>query len=99
MAIMAARYPEWRKESPAKMALKLIVVLGAFLLLIYCLLKVLVVNKEPLTADAVSNIVSSHGYTPQETIDIYHYKKPESKRVLDHCIAFESDDIHFEYWF
>lgn len=95
---MAARYPEWRKESPAKMALKLIVVLGAFLLLIYCLLKVLVVNKEPLTADVVSSIISSHGYTPQETTDIYYYKKPESKSVLDHCIAFESDDIHFEYF-
>ena len=33
--LSGARYPEWRKESPAKMAIKLIAVLGVFVLIIY----------------------------------------------------------------
>ena len=96
--ISHARYPEWRKESPAKMAIKLIAVLGVFVLIIYCMLKILIVNKEPLTADKVSEIVSSHGYTPQETTNIYYNSKPDSKKVLEHCVAFQSDDIHFEFF-
>ena len=96
--ISHARYPEWRKESPAKMAIKLIAVLGVFVLIIYCMLKILIVNKEPLKADKVAEIISLHGYTPQETTEIYYNSKPDSRKVLEHCIAFQSEDIHFEFF-
>lgn len=93
-----AQYPEWRKESPAKMALKLIVVLGAFLLLIYCLLKVLVVNKEPLTANAVEIIVLNNGFKVEDITEQYYEGDESFKIALDKCIGFEKDDIHFEYF-
>ena len=96
--ISHARYPEWRKESPAKMAIKLIAVLGVFVLIIYCMLKILIVNKEPLTADKVAEIISLHGYMPQETTGIYYNNKPDSRKVLEHCIAFQNEDIHFEFF-
>lgn len=98
MTMMAARYPEWRKESPAKMALKLIVVLGAFLLLIYCLLKVLVVNKEPLSADAIESIITNHGYHAVDITDQYLERDKGFEVTLDKCVAFQNEDIHFEYF-
>lgn len=96
--LSGARYPGWRKESPAKMAVKLIAVLGVFVLIVYCLLKFLIVNKEPLTADKVTEIVSSHGYKAEDISNQYYEMDNGFKTTLDKCIAFQKDDIHFEFF-
>ena len=93
-----AHYPEWRKESPAKMAIKLIAVLGAFVLIIYCMLKILIVNKEPLTASKVAAIILSHGYQAEDISNQYYEMDEGFKKTLDKCIAFQKDDIHFEFF-
>lgn len=96
--ISNARYPEWRKESPAKMAIKLIAVLGVFVLIIYCMLKILIVNKEPLTADKVAGIISSHGYEAEDITKQYYEMDEGFKTTLDKCVAFQKGDIHFEFF-
>ena len=96
--ISHARYPEWRKESPAKMAIKLIAVLGVFVLIIYCMLKILIVNKEPLTADKVSEIITSHGYKSEDITNQYYAMDEGFIKTLDKCVAFQKDDIHFEFF-
>lgn len=55
-------------------------------------------SKIPSTADEVRAVIISNDYEPTDYTDSYTEKDLSFQLALKECIAFESDDIHFEFF-
>lgn len=54
--------------------------------------------KTPATADEVWVAIEEQGYHPEDISDYYFQKDSGFKVSLKKCIAFEKEDIHFEFF-
>ncbi len=54
--------------------------------------------KTPATTDEVWAAIEEQGYKPEDISDFYYQKDSGFKLTLQKCIAFEDDDIHFEFF-
>lgn len=54
--------------------------------------------KTPATADEVWVTIEEQGYHPEDISDYYFQKDSGFKVTLKKCIAFEEEDIHFEFF-
>ncbi len=55
-------------------------------------------NKIPATPDEVWAAIEKQGYEPTDYTDSYYEADLSFQLSLKECIAFESDDIHFEFF-
>lgn len=55
-------------------------------------------SKIPATSDEVWNAIEEQGYIPEDISAFYYQKDSGFKLTLKKCIAFESEDIHFEFF-
>lgn len=55
-------------------------------------------SKTPATSDEVWNAIEEQGYIPEDISAFYYQKDSGFKLTLKKCIAFESEDIHFEFF-
>lgn len=81
-----------------KGVIKLIVVLLLFGLLIWGILELTCKPKTPATSEQVWDAITAQGYDPQDITGSYYNHNSNFKNVLLKCIAFEKDDIHFEFF-
>ncbi len=81
-----------------KGAVKITVVLSLLALFIFLVLKIVIVPKTPATSEQMWNVMVEKGYEPQDITNLYYEKDKNSVDVLNECIAFEKDDIHFEFF-
>lgn len=97
-----AHYMPPSPRAPTKWDLKgvirLIVVLLLFGLLIWGVLKLATKPKTVATSEQIWNAISAQGYEPQDITESYYNHDSGFKNVLLKCIAFEKDDIHFEFF-
>lgn len=56
------------------------------------------IPKEPITSNNMWNILTEYGYEPEDVTEYYCAKDPNFNNKLIKCIAFEKDDIHFEFF-
>ncbi|MGN0547547.1 MAG: hypothetical protein ACI4I3_09455 [Acutalibacteraceae bacterium] len=82
----------------AKGIIKLVLVVGILVILTIALISAFNVQKEPVTADRVCEIIKEQGYNPQDITDKYYEHDPTFKRTLIKCVAFEEDDIRFDFF-
>ncbi len=81
-----------------KSALWLALIIGSMILIFYIVLCIAVVPKTPATAEQVWEVLTSQGYEPQDITELYFKKDSGFKQILIKCVAFEKDDIHFEFF-
>ena len=55
-------------------------------------------SKTPATSDEVWSVIEAQGYEPEDISDFYYQKDSGFKLTLQKCIAFEKEDIHFEFF-
>lgn len=88
--------------SNSKWGLKAFIRIGVFLVFMVVLtliiFKIAIVPKTPATADQVWNMLVAQGYEAQDITEWYFEKDSGFKQTLIKCIAFEKDDIHFEFF-
>ena len=76
--------------------------LGGFILFLglgfLLMIHFLVVPKDPITADQAEQIMQKLGYSPQDVTEAYYKSDPNFQSALSKCIAFETADIHFEFF-
>lgn len=82
----------------AKGFVKLGVFLAILAVIIFVVLNVSVVPKTPATNEQVKEAIINQGYVPEDISTYYYESDPAFKETLINCIAFESDDIHFEFF-
>ena len=54
--------------------------------------------KTPATSDEVWQIIEEQGFTPQDVTEDYYESDVGFRFSLIKCVAFEEDDIHFEFF-
>ncbi len=54
--------------------------------------------KTPATVEQVKESIIKQGYSPEDIASYYYENDSGFKDTLINCIAFESDDIHFEFF-
>lgn len=55
-------------------------------------------SKTPATTQEVKEAIVNYGYEPIDYTDSYYEADISFQLALKECIAFESDDIHFEFF-
>lgn len=97
-----AHYMPPSPRAPAKWDLKgfirLIVVLLLFGLFILVVLELTTKPKAVATSEQVWDAIAAQGYEPQDITELYYESDPGFKNVLNKCISFNKDDIHFEFF-
>ena len=78
--------------------IKLGVFLAALATIILVALSLSVNPKTPATAEQVKEVIINQGYVPEDIATYYYESDSGFKDTLISCIAFESDDIHFEFF-
>lgn len=87
-----------KSNNKAKNIIIAIAIVGGFLGIVL-LIMILVSNpKEPATAEQVWDVMVAQGYQPQDITERYYDKDSAAKQSLNKCIAFQKDDIHFEFY-
>ncbi len=81
-----------------KGAVKIILVLSALVLFILLILKIVIVPKTPATSEQMWNVMVENGYEPRNITNLYYEKDKDAINILNECIAFEKEDIHFEFF-
>lgn len=90
---------QFHRPVTAKDYIKLVVVLILFFGGIVGLYKLLVVNKDPVPAQKVWEIMEAHGYEPRDVTEEYYSMDPGFKQTLDRAISFDSgEDMRFIYF-
>ncbi len=82
----------------AKGFIKLGVFLAALVIIILMVLNFSVNPKTPATTEQVKEIIINQGYVPEDIAAYYYESDAGFKDTLNNCIAFESEDIHFEFF-
>ncbi len=55
-------------------------------------------SKTPATTQEVKEAIINYGYEPVDYTDSYYEADISFQLALKECVAFESDDIHFEFF-
>ncbi len=55
-------------------------------------------KKTPVTAEQIISVIEEQGYDPEDVTEYYCAKDSNFQNTLTKCIAFEKNDIHFEYF-
>ncbi len=55
-------------------------------------------KKTPVTAEQIISVLEEQGYQPEDVTEYYCAKDPNFNNKVIKCIAFEKDDIHFEFF-
>ena len=84
--------PDWKGY------FKLALVIIFFIVLSIVFFEFLTVPKTPATTEQVKEIIINQGYVPEEIVSYYYESDTGFKDTLNNCIAFESKDIHFEFF-
>lgn len=87
-----------KRGNPIMGAIRLIAVLGAFIGVVLLVFNFTIVPKDPVTSDKMWEVLESQGYQPIDITEKYYAKDSGAKQTLIKCIAFEKDDIHFEFY-
>lgn len=77
---------------------KLGIFLTALVIIVLVILNFTVNPKTPATVEQMKAEITNQGYVPEDIATYYYESDPEFKNTLINCIAFESDDIHFEFF-
>ena len=76
--------------------------LGGFILFLglvfLMMLHFFVVPKDSITADQAEQIMQELGYSPQDVTEAYYNSDPNYRSTLKRSVAFETADIHFEFF-
>lgn len=76
--------------------------IGAFLaflmLIVWIILKIAVVPKEPVTSEQFYNILLEQGFEPQDITEEYYEFDKDYKSVLTKCLATEKEDIKLVFF-
>ncbi len=76
--------------------------LGAFLtllvLMVWIILKIAVVPKEPVTSEQIYSILVEQGFEPQNITEEYYNFDEDYRSVLIECLATEKEDIKLVFF-
>ena len=78
--------------------LKLALVIIFFIVLAIVFFNFFSVPKTPATTEQVKSVMIAQGYEPKDITELYYESDPGFKSVLNRCISFDKDDIHFEFF-
>lgn len=78
--------------------LKLGLVIAFFVILAVIFFGFFAVPKTPATVEQVKSVIVAQGYEPKDITEQYYESDPRFKIVLNKCISFDKDDIHFEFF-
>ncbi|MBQ3602707.1 MAG: hypothetical protein IJA02_02560 [Clostridia bacterium] len=78
--------------------LKLGVFLAFFVLMVWIILKIAVVPKEPVTSEQFYNILVEQGFEPQDITEEYYKFDEDYRSVLIKCLATEKEDIKLVFF-
>lgn len=84
--------PDWKGY------LKLALVIILFIVLAIVFFNFFAVPKTPVTTEQVKSVIVAQGYEPKDITEQYYESDPGFKSVLNRCISFDKDDIHFEFF-
>lgn len=84
--------PDWKGY------LKLALVIIFFIVLAIVFFNFFAVPKTPATTEQVKSVIIAQGYEPKDITEQYYESDPGFKSVLNRCISFDKDDIHFEFF-
>lgn len=96
--IHKTRIPSTNGKWTFKGILILVVVLLVFGLLVWAMLGIATTPKTPTSSEKIWSIITEQGYEPEDVTAYYCVKDPAFQDTLTKCIAFEKDDIHFEFF-
>ena len=84
--------PDWKGY------LKLALVIIFFIVLAIVFFNFFAAPKTPATTEQVKSVIIAQGYEPKDITEQYYESDPGFKSVLNRCISFDKDDIHFEFF-
>ncbi len=84
--------PDWKGY------LKLALVIIFFVVLAIVFFNFFAVPKTPATTEQVESVIIAQGYEPKDITEQYCESDPGFTNVLNQCISFDKDDIHFEFF-
>lgn len=84
--------PDWKGY------VKLALVIIFFIVLAIVFFNFFAVPKTPATTEQVKSVIVAQGYEPKDITEQYYESDSGFKSVLNHCISFDRDDIHFEFF-
>ncbi len=96
--IHRTRTPSTNSKWSFKGVLILLVVLLGLGVLIWTILGVSSTPKTPVSSENIWDILIEQGYEPEDVTAYYCTKDSNFQKTLVKCIAFEEDDIHFEFF-
>ena len=87
-----------KPKGAIKNVVKLAIVIAVFIGIVLIVFHFTIVPKDPVTANQVWDVMVAQGYEPKDITQQYYEKDSGFKNTLNTCIAFEKDDIHFEFY-
>lgn len=78
--------------------LKLGFFLAVLVLMVWIILKIAVVSKEPVTSEQFYNILVEQGFEPQDITEEYYKFDEDYRSVLIKCLATEKEDIKLVFF-
>lgn len=84
--------PDWKGY------LKLALIIFFFIVLAIVFFSFIAVPKTPATTEQVKSVITAQGYEPKDITEQYYESDPGFKSVLNRCISFDKNDIHFEFF-
>lgn len=96
--IHKTRMPSTNGKWTFKGVLILFVVLLVLGVLIWTILGVSSTPKTPTSSENIWTILIEQGYEPEDVTAYYCAKDSNFQNTLTKCIAFEKDDMHFEFF-
>ena len=84
--------PDWKGY------LRLALVIIFFIVLAIVFFNFFAVPKTTATTEQVKSVIIAQGYEPKDITEQYYKSDPGFKIVLNQCISFDRDDIHFEFF-
>ncbi|MGN0547548.1 MAG: hypothetical protein ACI4I3_09460 [Acutalibacteraceae bacterium] len=84
--------PDWKGY------LKLSLVIIFFIVLAIIFFNFFAISKTPATPEQVKSTLIAQGYEPKDITEFYYESDPGFKSVLNKCISFDEEDLHFEFF-
>lgn len=92
------RHRNYSTNNNTKGFLKLGAFLAFFLLMVWIILKIAVVPKEPVTSKQFYSVLVEQGYEPQDITEEYYDFDKDYKDVLIKCLATEKEDVKLVFF-
>lgn len=94
-----AKKPQYHTTISAKTLIGIFAAVIVFVVfIIFCLDALFSPPKTPVTSDEVWAIIEEQGFTPEDYTEAYYESDVGFRFSLIKCVAFDENDIHFEFF-